>query len=126
MARHGSAFLAVIDPVRLKDIIERQAAGDSLGANPQRTWGEDFDLAVAKSGASAIVFKRCEVPGILQNLDSAVPRAMLEAGERDDVWNALADGCLGPRSATNFPQAGLRLGKASWLLGSRQGQRDNG
>jgi len=85
MARHRSAFLAVIDPVRLKDIIERQAAGDSLGANPQRTWGEDFDLAVAKSGASAIVFKRCEVTGILQNLHSAVPPAVLKARQRNDV-----------------------------------------
>src|SRR4249919_3938911 len=126
MARGGSAFLAIVNSVRLQDIVERQAARDALGADSQRTRGEDFDLAVAESRTSAIIFDRREITRILQKLGAALVRAMLESGEHGDVRDALADGRMGPGHTADLPQAGLRLGETGWLLGSCQSQRGSG
>ena len=106
MACDRSVFCAVADPVRLQHVIERQPAGDALGADPQRTRRDHLDFAMPEPFAAAAIVDGGRAARSLEHLGGAIGPAMFEPGECRNVRNALVKRRFGSRSAADFPQAG--------------------
>src|SRR4029078_1999277 len=114
---------AISDPVRLENIVERQAAGDSLRSDPQRPRREQGDVAMAETRRTATVVDRRGRFRLVHSLRAARLCAMLETGQCRDVHHALANGRGRARHAANLPESGLRLEKDRRRLGCRERER---
>ena len=118
-----SAFGALVDPTRLKDIVERQTARDSLSADPQGSRRDDLDFAMSEARAAAVIIDQGRAPGTLQHLRRAALPAMFEPRKRDDVGQALPERRRRPRYAADLPQPRHGLSERRRLRGRDQSGR---
>src|SRR3569833_1768539 len=104
MATRRRAFLAIVDPSGLQHIVDRQPVGDALRAYLKRSRRDHLDLAMPEPCAAAAVFDRGHAAAGLEQLRGTGLRAMLEAGKRGNVGDALASWRIHSGHATDLPQ----------------------
>lgn len=90
MTRENGILGAVVEPPSLQHVVERQAAGDPLRADPKRPGRQDVYLPAPEPCARAVVINFDRTTGVLQDLCCASVCPMLETGEGCDVGDAFA------------------------------------
>src|SRR5688572_26903231 len=100
---------AIADPARLNGVVERVIRRDSLSLDAQRARCQDGQLGTPETAVGAGVVDLGPPRLVLDHDLSAIVAAVLDAGERGGVGDALAISGAGIRHAAELPQAGAGL-----------------
>src|SRR6185503_5838061 len=121
MAWRRSVFLAIADPARLQNVIERKLVGDALSRDPKRPRSDHVDLALPEIRRPAAVVDDGRGPFGGEHRPRTIARPVLELRERQYVRETLPDRRLVSRRSADLPNAARDLGQCRGLRRRRNG-----
>ena len=113
-------FSAIPNSSRLKHVVERRVARNSLGFDAQGARGDQIDSRLPEGAARARVVDFGMPLLVADDVPRAIRTQMLVLGEDDRIGNA--DGSPRSISPTDFPEAADSLIEDRRTNGSRQGE----